>query len=289
MEEMKKIIFTLAAACIMMTACNQQQESKQDNTAEAERDSLLDVINRKDGELNELMGTFGEIQEGFRRINEAEGKVNIDKNSLESSSSVADIKQNISMIEATVRENRELIEKLKTQLRNSSLNATKLREAINNLTTELEQKTAMIEQLREELRAKDVIIGQQTEQISNLNTENTSLKEENTDRSKTIEQQDKQLNTAWFVFGNKSELKEQKILQNGDVLRSDNFNKNYFTKIDIRVDKVIKLYSKSAKILTNHPEGSYTLDKDSKGQYVLNITNPTSFWSTSKFLVVLVK
>lgn len=279
----------MATACFMLTACNQQQESKQDDNANAERDSLMDVINRKDGELNELMSTFGEIQDGFRRINEAEGKVNIDKNSLESTSSLADIKQNISVIEATMRNNRELIEKLKTQLRNSTLNTTKLREAINNLTAELEQKTAMIEQLREELRAKDVVIDQQTEQISNLNTENTNLKEENSDRGKTIEQQDKQLNTAWFVFGNKAELKEQKILQNGDVLRSDNFNKNYFTKIDIRVDKVIKLYSKSAKILTNHPESSYTLDKDSKGQYVLTITNPTSFWSASKFLVVLVK
>ena len=74
----------------------------------------------------------------------------------------------------------------------------------------------------------------------------------------------------------------------GKVLQS-NFNKEYFTKIDIRVDKEVKLYSRSAKILTAHPASSYTLQRDINKQYVLRITNPQAFWSTSKYLVVLVK
>ena len=97
-----------------------------------------------------------------------------------------------------------------------------------------------------------------------------------------------QLNTAWYVFGTKKELKEQRIMVDGKVLQSS-FNKNYFTKIDIRVDKEIKLYSKSAKLLTTHPSSSYTLTPDANKQYVLRITNPQIFWSTSKYLVVLVK
>ena len=86
----------------------------------------------------------------------------------------------------------------------------------------------------------------------------------------------------------KKELKEQHIMENGKVLQS-NFNKNYFAKIDIRIDKEIKFYSKSARILTMHPSGSYTLTPDVNKQYVLRITNPQLFWSTSKYLVVLVK
>ena len=68
-----------------------------------------------------------------------------------------------------------------------------------------------------------------------------------------------------------------------------NFNKSYFTKIDIRTDKEIKFYSKSAKLLTQHSASSYTLQPDANRQYVLRITNPQLFWSTSKYLVVLVK
>ncbi len=68
-----------------------------------------------------------------------------------------------------------------------------------------------------------------------------------------------------------------------------NFNKSYFTKIDIRVQMEIKLYSKSAKILTMHPSSSYTLQQDANKQYVLRISNPQLFWSTSKYLVIHVK
>ena len=41
--------------------------------------------------------------------------------------------------------------------------------------------------------------------------------------------------------------------------------------------------------MTSHPAGSYTLQPDANKQYVLRINNPEAFWSTSKYLVVLVK
>ena len=78
------------------------------------------------------------------------------------------------------------------------------------------------------------------------------------------------------------------MLHKGKVLQG-NFNKNYFTKVDIRVDKEIKLYSKKAELLTSHPAGSYTLKLDAQQQYVLRITDPQNFWGASKYLVVLVK
>ena len=121
-----------------------------------------------------------------------------------------------------------------------------------------------------------------------MNTNVSNLKVESSQKSDVISNQDKQLNTAWFVFGTKKELKEQQVIVDGKVLQSS-FNKTYFTTIDIRVDKAVKLYSKSAKLLTIHPSSSYTLSRDANNQYVLRITNPQIFWSTSKYLVVLVK
>jgi hypothetical protein len=126
------------------------------------------------------------------------------------------------------------------------------------------------------------------ETINNLNTNVSSLQEESSQKTEVINTQDRQLNTAWYVFGTKSELKEQGILVKGRVLQG-NFNKSYFTKIDVREVKEIKLYSKSATIKTTHPSSSYTLQRDANKQYVLRITNPQLFWSTSKYLVVLVK
>ena len=118
---------------------------------------------------------------------------------------------------------------------------------------------------------------------------------ENEAKAKTVAEQDKALNTAWFVFGTKKELKDQNILTNTglfqkkQVLKDSDINKDYFTQVDIRTTKEIKLYSKSADVLTTHPAGSYALEKDDKDQLVLKITNPKDFWSVSRYLVIQVK
>lgn len=284
---MKRIVISLLALTVLM-ACNNKKEEK--NLASQNTiDSLTDVVNQKNNELNDIMSTFNDIQEGFREINEAEGRVNIARNNGETNAK-ADIMENISFIKHTMQLNKERIAKLREQLKESSFNTSKLQATIESLNKELESKTARIEELQAELDSKNAHIAHQDKQISELNTNVNSLTADNAAKARAVEQQDKQLNTAWYVFGTKKELREQHILEGTNkVLKGNNFNKDYFTKIDIRVDKVIKLYSKSAKLLTNHPAGSYSLDKDARGMYTLRITNPTTFWSVSKYLVVVVK
>lgn len=284
---MKRIVISLLALTVLM-ACNNKKEEK--NLASQNTiDSLTDVVNQKNNELNDIMSTFNDIQEGFREINEAEGRVNIARNNGETNAK-ADIMENISFIKRTMQLNKERIAKLREQLKESSFNTSKLQATIESLNKELESKTARIEELQAELDSKNAHIAHQDKQISELNTNVNSLTADNAAKARAVEQQDKQLNTAWYVFGTKKELREQHILKGTNkVLKGNNFNKDYFTKIDIRVDKVIKLYSKSAKLLTNHPAGSYSLDKDARGMYTLRITNPTTFWSVSKYLVVVVK
>ena len=283
---MKKLALLPLCTAAVLASCTSGSNS---GSAESDRDSLMQVISQKNSELDDIMGTFNEIQEGFQKINEAQGRVDLAKGTAENGSSREKIRENLQFIQETMQQNQAAIAELQAKLQNSSYNTTKLKKAIENLTAELEQKNKQIQELQTELEAKNIHIAELDKNIAGLNKNVDNLTAENASKSKTVAAQDKQLNTAWFVFGTKSELKEQKILQKGDVLKSDNFNKDYFTKIDIRTDKEIKLYSKSAKILTNHPAGSYTLDRDSKQQYVLKISNPTQFWSVSKYLVIQVK
>lgn len=284
---MKKVL--LFAVCAATLAACQNNGNKKEEAYTQERDSLMMVISEKDNELNEIMGTVNEIQEGFRRINEAEGRITVSDGNVESESSKQMIRENMQFIQEAMAQNRDMIAQLKEKMRNSSIKADKLQKMVDDLTAQLEQQKTRIQELEAELAEKNIVIAQQGESINNLNENVNALTEENKAKAATVAKQDQQLNTAWFVFGTKSELKEQKILRNGDVLKSSDFNKDYFTKIDIRYDKEIKLYSKSAKLLTNHPAGSYKLEKDKKGQYVLTITNPTSFWSVSKYLVIQVR
>ena len=132
-------------------------------------------------------------------------------------------------------------------------------------------------------------IAQQDQTIAQQNNRVNELTNENANKERAIVEQDKQLHTAWYVFGTKKELQEQHILVNGQVMRSASANKGYFTEIDIRVKKTIPLYSKKVNLLSNHPANSYSLDKDANGFYTLRITNTNAFWSSSRYLVVQVK
>ena len=283
---MKKL-FILAISALAITSCNQESARKASLAAQQQRDSLNQIIAQKDNEINDMMTTLSDIEEGFREITEAQNRVTLAKQG-EGTNTTQRIKENFQFIQSMMQQNKELLNKLKQQVRESTVKGGQLKKIIDNLTQQMEEKDKQLAALREELDRKDIHIAQLDEKVANLNTNVTTLTEENTKKEETISTQDKALHSAWFVFGTKKELKEQNILSDGEVLRS-NFNKNYFTKIDIRIDKEIKLYSKSAKMMTSHPASSYTLQRDANKQYVLRITDPDTFWSTSKYLVVMVK
>lgn len=291
---MKKLLYFVATV-VALTSCDMIGGGSNRDQLKAENDSLMLLLTQRNAELDEMMGTFNDISEGFRLINAAENRVDLNRNavgegSLSAKEKIAD---DIEFIRKQMEENRDQIAKLQQMLKESKNNSAQLKRAVNQLTKELEDKMQRIEELQAELAAKNIRIQELDEAVSGLTAARQQLESENAAKSATIAAQDKDLNTAWFVFGTKSELKEQNILKTrflgkGEVMKEDNINLNYFTKIDIRTTNQIRLYSKGAKVLTNHPNGTYTLEKDDKGELTLKITNAKEFWSVSKYLVIQV-
>lgn len=277
----------VATIAFVAVACNGDWKGNL-GSSDQERDSLRNIIEQKDNEINDLMGSFNEIQQGFDLINEAEGRVNMMQSNAEGNSSRENIRENMEFIQQTLEENRRKIEELTQKLNTSSINSSKLKETINGLTRQLQEKDAELTKLRAQLAEKDVMIEELGTTVNSLKDENAQVRQQKEETEQIAKNQDSQLNTAWYVFGTSKELKEQGILSKGEVLQG-NYNKSYFTKIDIRKVNVIALESKSARLLTTHPAGSYTLLKDSKGEYTLRITDAAKFWSVSKYLVVKVK
>ena len=285
---MKKLAVLIVCAA-MLASCDGFKGGSKD--LKAENDSLLIELSQRNAELDEMMGTFNEIQEGFRQINDAESRVDLQRGTITENSASAkqQIASDIEFITKQMEENKAQIAKLQAMLKSSKNNSAQLKKAVESLTQELVTKQQRIEELQAELASKNIRIQELDAAVSGLSADKESLAAENEAKARTVAEQDKAINAAWFVFGTKSELKSQKILQSGDVLKNADFNKDYFTQIDIRTTKEIKLYSKRAELLTTHPAGSYELVKDDKGQLTLKITNPKEFWRVSKYLVIQVK
>lgn len=281
-------ITVLLALLLMLTitACEEEKkvETRINSTVE---DSLRKVIHQRDNEVNDIIATLNEIQEGFRLISEAEGRVTLAESG-EGMERTDKIRRDIRFIQSRMEENRNLIGKLRKQQRESSFRSEELKQTIENIAAQLQEKDKELKRMRQTLADKDIHIAELDKTIDKLSDNVENLKAETTTKTQVIENQDKQMHTAWYVFGTKKELRNQNILTKEGVLRQ-NFNKNYFTQIDIRVDREIKLYSSYAKVLTNHPAGTYSLTKDANGQYIFRALNPSQFWQTGRYLVILVK
>ena len=69
---------------------------------------------------------------------------------------------------------------------------------------------------------------------------------------------------------------------------SESFNKNNFVKVDISKLKSIKLSANKIKLVTTHPQNSYTI-KQVENKCVISIINSAEFWSASKYMVALIE
>ena len=74
---MKKLAVLIVCAAVM-ASCDSFSGGSKDQL-KAENDSLLMELTQRNAELDEMMGTFNDISEGFRQINAAESRVDLQR------------------------------------------------------------------------------------------------------------------------------------------------------------------------------------------------------------------
>jgi peptidoglycan hydrolase CwlO-like protein len=157
---------------------------------------------------------------------------------------------------------------------------------------------------------RTMVDGQKTS-IANLEAELnttkaqvTTLTQEKTVLQDTVSAMTTRENTVYYVAGTKKELIEKGIIREvggtrfllvtrtGESLKpAENLDPSVFTAIDRRQTAEIPLPrpDKRYKIVTNQNIAFANLPAEAKGkvQGSLQITNPESFWTNSKFLILV--
>lgn len=265
-------------AVVTLFGC--QNSTLQRQLAES-NDSLRAVIAERDAALDEVIGTMNMVEQGFRSISEAQGRINLNAIGGEYNRKEA-LQNDIAFISETLAKNKAEIDRLQAQLSKNGAASKQLKAMLASLQAQLAEKTKDIETLHAELAKKNIHIGELDDVIAELSKSEAQNK-------LTIEKQQARLHSVWYAIGTKRELKEQKILKSGDVLTEADANLDYFRKENMYELTDINTYAKHAKLLTSHPDGSYTLKRNKDKMYVLSITDPVKFWSRSKYLVIQVR
>jgi len=241
-------------------------------------------IHDQDSSIQSFITGFNEIQDNLDVIKAKEKIVTenskdpeIRKNKQEQI--VADIQ---SMYDA-MNKNKQRLASMKTKLKDSNNKNAELEKFITRLTADIEQKDAEITDLKGQLEKMNVA-------MTNLNT--TYQEELQSSQVKT-----QKLNTAYYAVGTSKELIKNGVLtKEGGFIglgksqkMKEDFNKDYFTKVDASSTNEIILGAKKAKLLTTHPSSSYKIEgADGKAEKLV-ITNADDFWATSKYLVVVIE
>ena len=242
--------------------------------------NLNGKLNEKDAAIQELVSSFNEIQENLNTIKEKEKIISKVTSDGDVKSKEDQIKEDIQSIYDLMAKNKDRIGSLSKKLKNSKLKIEGLEKMIENMQATLNLKDSEIEELKTKIEGLNV-------ELSNLTTNYKAVENESNQKTEII-------NTAFYAIGTSKELKENNVItKEGGIIGlgkttklSSDFNKEYFTKINIEKTTSINLGAKKIKMLTTHPSNSYKLIGE-KPIEKLEITNTKEFWSASKYLVII--
>lgn len=288
---MKRITFAFLTSLLILTSCGPIVLKKELDAANEVNDSLRIMQAAVEQEMNMYLKAINEIQTTMEEIKQKEQILTMKKADEDlTASDMQLINEDLKSLGKMLEDNRNELQKLKNQAQKSTFHIKELQKTIKMLTERLDEESKKVLSLTEELEAKNILLSEISEQLQTKEENIRQLEDKTNQQQQQLEQQETVLNSAWYAFGSKKELREQGILNRRGtfsqqrVLEND-FNKDYFVKIDVRQTTEIPLYSSKAKILTTHPTSAYTLERKGK-EYVLVIVDYKEFWSVSRYLVV---
>lgn len=293
---MKVIKFYALIAVVAFISTSCVENSVKYKSMVAQRDSLDRAKQALDSSYNQTLDILNDVENGFSKINKKASEMRVNLEGIEGqqvskrdliAAQMTAVKEELDQNKAKIAELRRL------NAKNAAFGKANLvlEETIKRLQSEMDAKDVQIQALQAELTQKNI-------KIEELNTTVTTQSKNIADQQNVMEQQkstikvqDADMNKVWYCVANTKALKAAKVLSAGGLFQAKKvmdteFDTKAFTEVDLRTLTSVPTNSKSAKLISAHPQSSFTLETGADKKITIKITNPTKFWSVSKYLVV---
>jgi DNA repair exonuclease SbcCD ATPase subunit len=277
------LALTLIFAAINFSSCGDKEKEPNPlaDSLSKENNNLSGKLSEKEAALQEFITAFNDIQSNLNDIKEKEKIVTTASSGGDVKNKQEQIKEDIQSIYDLMAKNKQRINSLSKKLKDSNLKLEGMQQMIENLQKSIEQKDVEIADLKGKVESLNI-------ELTNLTTNYKTVEEESTQKTE-------ELNTAYYAIGTSKELTEKHVITKeggfiglGKTAKvKEDFNREYFTKVNIEQATSINIGSKKVKILTSHPKDSYKLVGTPVIEKI-DITNPKDFWSVSKYLVIVI-
>lgn len=279
----------LIAAGIIFYSMYKREQKRQVAMLEDQKYSFTELLNARDSTINDWVVTFDQIEQNLQAIKEKEKIITLNSSDREfSKERKQQILEDIKYINSLLDQNKKKIASLNDQLKKSGGTIKGLQVKIANLEAAMKQSETEIADLKTALSDRNF-------KIEQLNTRVTDMQSTINQKDQTISTQIAEMNKAYLASGTFKDLKAKGLVsKEGGFLGLgkkksiiENFPDSIFTQIDITVTKSIPVHSKNAKLISEHPIGSYELIHDNDNKIAsIEITDPDKFWKISKYAVV---
>jgi hypothetical protein len=279
----------LIAAGIIFYSMFKREQQRQIAMMEDQKYSFTELLTQRDSTINDWVVTFDQIEKNLQAIKEKEKIITLNANDREfSKDKKAQIMEDIQYINNLLEQNKKKIAALNDQLKKSGSTIKGLQTKIADLEAAMKQSEIEISDLKTALTEKNF-------KIEQLNTKVNDMQVAIVQKDQTISTQTAEINKAFVTAGTFKDLKAKGLVsKEGGFLGlgknkslKENFSDSLFSQIDITVTKTIPVNSKNAKLITEHPVGSYEMIHEDKDKIAyIEITDPNQFWKISKYAVV---
>ncbi|MDB9806198.1 hypothetical protein OAB73_01305, partial [Crocinitomicaceae bacterium] len=237
----------------------------------------------KDSIVNESLSFFNEIQENLLAIGVKEESVRQQSGDTEIANNEREMVLNeIRQINNLRTDNAKKMTQLQDQMKNSGMKIIELEAMVNRLMHQLADKDAEIQSLQKELEQK--------------NKDFARLFDAYQEKDYQIDLMKEDMNTAYYVYGTEKELLKNEVISKNKgfvgvgrkVRHKEDFNENYFTKIDKRSKKDFLISGDKIELISTHPTSSYDLIPVGENTKLV-VKDAKGFWKVSQYLIVVVK
>ncbi|MDB4103922.1 hypothetical protein N9545_00180 [Salibacteraceae bacterium] len=272
------LLSIVVASCGNPEAEKAAQKAASDSLLQVQQDSLLDVFR---GELQDISQRISQVsvRNGLLAIDSNEGDV-LSKDM---------ILKRVESLDGLLSNNKSELNQLYERMRKSNVKNKQMEDMLQGMQARIAEREEQIDKLMSMINDKDVVIGEIKASLDSMRRDNINLTED-------VIHMDEEMHTVHYIIGEQKELKEKGVItKEGGILGIGASKKldvskldpALFTDGDDRELLSIPLYSKKAKLITNHPETSYEFIMDSDGNVEsLKVNDRKAFWSVTNYLVV---
>jgi uncharacterized protein (DUF3084 family) len=267
------------------------------NNLQSQNQDITEELATRDSMVNELVTSFNEIEDNLKFIKEKRRMLSVETQKEGGRDQKQAIIDDIKLMNEMLEKSSEHIDQLEKKLKNSGIELSSFKRKIASLNESIEEQNAEIAGLKRQIEERDVMLADMSQKIDGLKTEMSQKEDSLLQKQQVIEQKTYELNKAFIAYGSYKELKEKGLLaKDGGFLGlgkhtsiQENFQDDNFTELNIRDTKMIPLFSHKAKVISEHPDSSYSFIEEDGLIAYLQIDNPEEFWKISKYAVIETK